>query len=102
MERNNALHAVESATLDHRLVYAGSQEQLGYSPDHKQVCSCDNRHMSQEEALAHITVAIVENLQKQGLKITDADGNEVTLTGGISSAELQRRMKRGPRHRKSA
>jgi len=97
MERNAALHAVESAILAHKLVYAGSQGQLGYTPEHQRVCSCDNRHMSQEEALAHITVAIVESLRKQGLQITDSQGNPVTITGGISSAEIARRA--GGKHR---
>lgn len=103
MERNTALHAVETAILEHRLVYAGSQEQLGYDHMHKRVCSCDNRHMSQEEALAHITVAILENLQKQGLTITDQNGMEVNMTGGISSDEIRRRLeKQGAAERNAA
>lgn len=96
MERNTALHAVETAIRAHRMVFAGSQEQLGYTHDHQKVCSCDNRHMSQEEALAHITVAIVESLERDGLRITDEHGNEVSLTGGISLAEIQRRLKSRP------
>lgn len=91
MERNTALHAVESALNAHHAVFVGSQEQLGYDPNHKKVCSCDNRHMSQEEALAHLTVAIVENLQAQGLRITNQHGQEVNLTDGLSSSETERR-----------
>lgn len=96
MERNTALHAVETAIRAHRIVFAGSQEQLGYTHDHQKVCSCDNRHMSQEEALAHITVAIVESLEREGLRITDEHGDEVSLTVGISLAEIQRRPKSRP------
>lgn len=96
MERNTALHAVETAIRAHRMVFAGSQGQLGYTHDHQKVCSCDNRHMSQEEALAHITVAIVESLEREGLRITDEHGNGVSLTGGISLAEIQRRLKSRP------
>lgn len=69
--RQEALTAIEAALTKHRVYFAGSQEELGYSPSHPQVCRCDHRHMSQEEGLAHLAVAVLDALKEGGLDLDD-------------------------------
>lgn len=69
--RHEALEAIEAALVKHRVFFAGSQEELGYSPSHPQVCKCDHRHMSQEEGLAHLAVAVLEALKSEGVDLDE-------------------------------
>lgn len=71
MERNEILYAIERALTEHTTVFIGSQEALGWPAHHEKACTCDQRRISPEEALAHVSVAVLESLERSGLEVTD-------------------------------